>query len=521
MKLERLPEYLISALILGIGMLLAVYIGLTAGAGGTRSVVLIVGCVCFLMIGAIFKKNVWLLIPLTGAASGNILQLPFSPAEAGILTAFFWWLIFVNFRQVTHRSAFRLTDFLLILNICYLIVVLVRNPVGLLIFDSDRIGGRPYYSVIIALMGYWVCTRVYLDEIWAQRVPWLQVIGGLPNLLAGVAVRVVPGLAPVTAFVLGIGGSPTTPGEPSTNQRISLFASDSIRIMTALFARFKPSTFINPLYVWRVLALMICCVLVLISGFRNFVLMLVAYFALIAWYRGNTGPVIRTSFLAIPLLCLVLVGQGSLFTLPFGVQRALSFLPAKWEQAPLDSAEDSSEWRYEMWELLLDEDVRYSPERWFGRGFGYSAHDHAKLAYESQFSREAHQDFFMLTGDVHSGPVSSVIFVGYVGTFGFYLLIIGIAVKAHRLIRRSIGTPYEFVALFVGVPSVLFPFFFTFVFGAFNGDLPMVIIRLGMLKMIEGGLTAYYRRQSREAAAPERLAEKSDSDEPGNLPVPA
>ena len=52
------------------------------------------------------------------------------------------------------------------------------------------------------------------------------------------------------------------------------------------------------------------------------------------------------------------------------------------------------------------------------------------------------QENMLISGDFHSGPVSTIRFVGYVGLALFFPLLVGIAVYAARLIKRAKGTPY-------------------------------------------------------------------------------
>jgi hypothetical protein len=69
------------------------------------------------------------------------------------------------------------------------------------------------------------------------------------------------------------------------------------------------------------------------------------------------------------------------------------------------------------------------------------------------------------------------------------------------LILRAKGTPFFPMALALGMPAILYPFNFLFIFGGFEGDLPAVIVIIGMQKMLENSLDAYEDRA--KVSAPE------------------
>ena len=97
----------------------------------------------------------------------------------------------------------------------------------------------------------------------------------------------------------------------------------------------------------------------------------------------------------------------------------------------------------------------------------------------------------MISGGVHSGPISTIRYVGYVGLAIFLVLLVLLSVRAARLIRRAQGTPFFPLALSFGMGTVLMPFSFIFIFGAFESDLPAVILTVGFQRLLENSLEAY------------------------------
>jgi hypothetical protein len=59
------------------------------------------------------------------------------------------------------------------------------------------------------------------------------------------------------------------------------------------------------------------------------------------------------------------------------------------------------------------------------------------------------------------------------------------------MILESQGTPYLFLSMFIGIPVIIFPIFFLFVFGAYEMDIINSLFYAGMLKMISASIKAY------------------------------
>jgi hypothetical protein len=106
----------------------------------------------------------------------------------------------------------------------------------------------------------------------------------------------------------------------------------------------------------------------------------------------------------------------------------------------------------------------------------------------------------MITGDYHSGPVSSIQFVGYIGLFLFTALLIANAKYAWKIINSARKTAFFPLALFSGIGAIGHPIFFWLVFGGYGGDFVQAIFTLGMLNLID--------RSIRKEKAIKVLAEK-------------
>jgi hypothetical protein len=93
------------------------------------------------------------------------------------------------------------------------------------------------------------------------------------------------------------------------------------------------------------------------------------------------------------------------------------------------------------------------------------------------------QENFMITGSFHSGPLSSIKYIGIVGLALYYPLMCYMAWLAWRLCKRARGTKAFTLALFVGIPIVYEPFNFVVIFGGLDSNYPQLLVWAGFLNM--------------------------------------
>jgi hypothetical protein len=187
------------------------------------------------------------------------------------------------------------------------------------------------------------------------------------------------------------------------------------------------------------------------------------------------------------------------------MQRALTFLPGRWDDIATLEAKSSSRWRYEMWAEMLGSN-RYIDNKWLGDGFGFTMRQFAQMQYLAKQGEAGQQETFMIVGQVHSGPVSAIRYVGYIGCAFFIYILIYMAWHAWTLARRALGTPFETVALFITVPVIMEPFGFVVIFGSYDYSLPEAIFAAGLLKMLRNTMDRYEALQVTQAEAPDIAA---------------
>jgi hypothetical protein len=259
------------------------------------------------------------------------------------------------------------------------------------------------------------------------------------------------------------------------------------------------SAFISPLKAcfslrWAPL-LLLACGIAAMSGYRNAIAALGLTILLGIWYRGGLGSVLASAFmgvLGVAMLALV----NSALPLPPNVQRSLAFLPGTWEDRYVQSTQDSTDWRMEIWKEVLLTD-RWIQNKWFGDGLGYTAQELAmQMNVMEQKNKgrfgvsgfDAHRETILANGDYHSGPVQTIRTIGYLGLAALLLAQIRLAMHAHRQIQRCRNTEWFPLALLVGIPLVWAPIFFVFIFGTFKEGASALLMGYGMIRLLQNNL---------------------------------
>ena len=499
-----------------VGILSAIYLGKMTAQGQT-------GTIAMVGFGAIaissllhFRERVWVIIPVLWPFYGAvlILPLPFALKDIGVMVGFSAIIVCIALKIVRMRPKFTYLDALLYLNALWLLVAFIRNPVGFFEADSERVGGRPYVSAVFGVLAYWSLCRLTAPITTMRRLP-MYVLGGVATVfLVNALMILVPPIAPYTAafysgfdlyFVDGVSSTTSGPsaGESAIDAgtvRIEILSGIGRYTVIFLCAYFFPPTLVSPLKWKRSLFFGLAILGLLLSGFRSFIAYAAAMFLLGSYFRKGWVSVLRSSAVGALAALLIMLGHGTLYQLPFAAQRALAVIPSALRPTELDetavlAGESSTDWRVEMWIQALTTN-RYISDKVMGDGFGMNRAQIAayqRAATRGAISNEDSQEHMAISGDFHSGPISTIRVVGYVGLCFAYMMMIAMALHSVRLIRRAKGTPLFEPTLFFLMPVVFEPMWFSFVFGAYSMWFPFVAFSLGMMKVIENSLEASER----------------------------
>ncbi len=517
MKIERLDEYLTTATAVIVGVVVAYWCGLLAGGGRLGTLLSLFGGLIFAALLLALRQHVWMLIPATWILAGQLPEVKGSPALRDVITAGVAAATFmlVAFKVVRRRPKFTLLDFWVWFMLLYLATVWIRNPAGGLILNSDRIGGRAYLNTAVSSMAFWVLARAALPGAWwahalLMSTVWIRVANGFLSVFTNIFPSTVPHIG---RFYSGIDTSAynaelkvDVPGEESTSRR-SYLLDIGDPIARWLIARYRPLDLINPLlalagpfYLIRAAAFALSLFLCLLTGFRGSVITLGAFFTLSTFLQQGLRPAFKLVLYAGAFIVLLVLMQGTVIRLPMAAQRALSFLPGRWDPVAVRDARASAQWRFFMWEQMLTTN-KYIQNRWFGDGFGFSMRQFQLIQAAHAKGGDAElQESFMIIGQVHSGPISTIRFVGYVGLAIYMVLIIVLAREAWKLCKITRGTPYQALTFFFCLPVIYEPFGFVFIFGSYDYALPLTIFWAGLVKMLRNTVELNRVGESADAA---------------------
>jgi hypothetical protein len=170
--------------------------------------------------------------------------------------------------------------------------------------------------------------------------------------------------------------------------------------------------------------------------------------------------------------------------LPLSIQRAISVLPLKLDPIARFEAESSTQWRVEMWEMLLPEVPRYL---WLGKGLAVSGADlelSADLAGRGQMSS---QELAITGGVYHNGPLTLLIPFGIWGALGWIWLVVA-SIRAlyrnHRYGDESLRRINAFLLAFFVAKVVMF---FT-LYGDFRSEFASFVGLVGFSVALNGGI---------------------------------
>jgi hypothetical protein len=470
-----------------IGLITAFVLGIFIGGGEIVNLSVIFGALILISVIAGMRQYVWLLIPMLWGLTGSIaiLPIPFSVRDLAVMVVAALSFALLALRIYRFRNKWGLLDFLLLLNVSQVGLAFILHPTGLRALSSSTIGSRPYFNIAIAAVAYVVLSNQVIPATLARRVPVLMLIPEAITSMISLLVHLKPSLG----YALGrvyTGFFPQLLSSIGPQvQRINIGTGTTLS--TALVSYYRPLSLLTPLKPFRSLAFLIALVLVLISGFRSQLIMIGAIFILASYFhRGLSEALTVMAGMFFALLAVILI-NATILPLPLPVQRTLSFLPGRWDTRAKKDAEASTEWRLEMWKEVA-KGGPYIRDKVWGDGFGFSRTELAALAQAEYLTAQAQQEYFMIIGAFHNGPLSAIRFVGVVGLTLYYALLIYCAVFAVHLIRLAQGSSLSALAFFIGLPLIWEPLNYTFVFGGYDSGLPNTIFAVGMLKMIANSI---------------------------------
>lgn len=475
-------------------LFVALYLGISAATAQLETIAWVVSVATLIVCLALGKK-IWLLIPFLGALNLT-LMIPGRPTTMQVAQALVvgFAVLMLLTRKLPFRLRFTELEFWIGILTVSVVQVYARHPTGLSLFGDSTVGGRPYILYVMTLTAALLLSGLRVPAQELRTAMKLSIIGGILNVFVGFFGWMAPGFG----RWFGFGASPDAGFQNEAVDTSKAGRVNFIVFIPLTLANWV-SSFVNPLkgcfsLRWAPLILL-SLALAAVSGYRNVLGAVFLTYLVGLFYHGRMISVIAAGFVGILGLAFLAVAN---YAMPFppNVQRALSSLPGTWDEQYTVEARGSTEWRTEIWKEVLTTD-RWIANKLIGDGLGFTA---AELSAQMQFAEgkqsgqlgisgfDAHREAILANGDYHSGPVSAIRTIGYVGLLIMALAQLRLVVHAHRQIMRCKGTEWYPVALFFCIPIVWMPVFFWLIFGAFGQDAPAILMAAGMLRMLENNL---------------------------------
>jgi len=398
-----------------------------------------------------------------------------------------------------------LTRPLVFLGFVVILTGMARGGIGARAFGSASYGGKNYFYIFGAILGYFALTAVRVPTAKAGRVARIYIFSGVTFVLANIAFLLGPAFYFLFYLLpseyVGSQVIAETGLQPGVIERYNGVAPACTTLICYFLLRWGIRGIFSYGHPWRIVLLVGTLLLSTLGGFRGLIIIL----SLLFLCQFTAEGLWRTRFLPILLGFGVLTGF-MVFAwsdkLPLVAQRAVCFLPVKVDPGVKADADYSWEWRLEMWRVLVPKIPQYLL---LGKGYAIDP-DELYFADIGGGAGEIENRVAMVSGDYHSGPLSTIIPLGLWGVIGLlWLLAAGTRVLYlnHRYGDPALHNVNTFFLAYFITQSI---FFFT-VFGAFNSQLYVFTGILGMSVSINGGVRKPGRVPARAAQREAMVAE--------------
>lgn len=363
-----------------------------------------------------------------------------------------------------------------------------RGGIGLRVFGDETIGGKRYFLIWFAIIGYFAMTSQAIPPKKRNLYTLLFIGGGLTSAFSDIG---------------GILGGPfhflflLFPASDSSSYlqqhtityegvaRFGGFGLAGASLALALVARYGIEETLNIRKLWRPILFLSGLFLMTLGGFRSLFILVGITLVLAFYFEG----LLRSRLMPIAALGVLLCGGLTLaFSehLPLTLQRCIAFVPGvKISYVARQSAESSSGWRLEIWRSVLPEVPKYLL---LGKGLGIDAND--LMEYYDLGNNQVGGEVgggLAAAGDYHSGPLTLIIPFGIWGAIAFLWFL----AASFKVLWRNYkyGDPEAnrintFLLCYFAAKTILY----FFVFGGFYSDMMMFAGIIGFSVALNGGV---------------------------------
>jgi hypothetical protein len=324
-------------------------------------------------------------------------------------------------RQRKFISVPSITRPLIFLAVVVGMTAYLRGGIGLHVFGDESIGGKRYLLIWVSIMGYFALTSQAIRPEKRKLMTIIFVLGGATAMISDIG-GMIGGPIQYIGYIFPLTDATTLASQGASGvERLGGLANGALCVALALVAYFGIERIADLKKLWRGVLFAAFLLLTMSGGFRGLIILAALTCGLVFYFEG----LLRSRLLPIVLLAVLLFGTLAFAFaehMPLSFQRSVAFLPLKLDPVAIESAEDSSNWRLDIWKSLVPQIPHYLI---LGKGLGIDFNDLASY-YEFGNSQVGGVEGggFTLAGDYHNGPLSLIIQFGLWGALGFLWLVV-------------------------------------------------------------------------------------------------
>ncbi len=404
------------------------------------------------------------------------------------------WMIMagINFgiailhRIIQKRHAFLPTPSITITLLSLLLVVVVtailRGGIGSRAFGSTVYGGKGYYYIIAAVVGYFALVSQPISRQRATLYVSMFFLGGLVPAVSHLIYFAGPSFYFLyLIFPAGFAGFQAATEYSGSIVRIGGFWAAASAVSNYLMSIYGIRGILQRW--WLGLLLLASLGLGAFGGFRSLLLLFGCIFLVLFLVEGLLwSPIFPAIVLIGALGFAAMVPFAS--KLPSSIQRTLSILPLDIDPSVRADAEGSWLWRLQMWKMLLPDLPKYI---WLGKGYAIDPTDLYLASQAALRHRGNPYEGPIVAGDYHSGPLSVYMPFGSFGLLAF-IAFLAASIRVLYLNWRYGAEELRILNRFLFAYFCGRTLFFFIVFGAIAFDLYHFAGTVGLSVALNNGV---------------------------------
>jgi O-Antigen ligase len=367
-----------------------------------------------LVLPLLLRWHHWLLL-LSWNLSFDLFYLKGQPPPWLVMTAVSLVIVILQGALSQQRRFIYVPQIILPLIAITAVMVLtakLTGGFGLRAFGSEVYGGRKYVYALGAVLGYFALTSTRIPPNRIKLALALFFLGGVTAAI-GDLYGVLPSFFnPIFWF---FSPDPYAAAEMASGStgviRFAGIATASLAVLSYMQARYGIRGLFLSGKPWRWMIFIALFGTGMLGGFRIYVIEVAVAFLVQFFLEGMHRTRLLPIFGAMGIAAMAVVLPFA-DKMPLAMQRAVAFLPVKINSEAKAEAQESLNWRFEMWSGLLPEIPRHLL---LGTGYGFAAGEYQFMGNTAFQSSDPSQQGLALSMDYHNGWLSVLLTFGIWG----------------------------------------------------------------------------------------------------------